>query len=169
MSKMNYYTHFRRNNSVKEVTTLLHQRSLGTHFKSLNEEWLIKYFVIEPIDVEVLSQPDKIINQGGQIIYAAIENEIIGCVALKHHGNQVYELTKMAVTAMLQAKGIGAILMTRCIEEFYQLEGQKLYLETHSSLQPAIKLYGRFGFVKKPHPFQSEYQRSDFYMEYLAK
>ncbi|TDR18388.1 GNAT family N-acetyltransferase [Marinicella litoralis] len=153
---------------MKEVTTLLHTSTLGAHFKSLNEEWLKKYFVIEPIDVHVLSRPDEIISQGGQIIYASLDQKIIGCVALKHHGEQVFELTKMAVTAEYQAKGIGAILMQKCIEVFDQLNGEKLYLESHSSLQPAIKLYGRFGFVKLPHPFESEYQRSDYYMEYLG-
>lgn len=151
---------------MKEVTTLLHQNALGIHFKTLNEEWLKKYFVIEPIDTQVLSQPEYIINQGGQIIYAQVDNLIIGCAALKHHGDQVYELTKMAVTASHQALGTGALIMQRCIEEFSKLKGKKLYLETHSSLKPAIKLYGRFGFIEKPHPFVSEYQRSDFYMEF---
>ncbi len=151
---------------MKEVTTVLHQSDLGRHFKILNEEWLTKFFVVEPIDVEVLSHPDKIINQGGQIIYALIENNVIGCVALKHHGNNVFELTKMAVTEKHQAHGIGAELMHRCIEEYHNLAGEELYLETHSSLQPAIKLYGRFGFISQPHPFTSEYQRSDYYMAY---
>ncbi|MCB1581886.1 MAG: GNAT family N-acetyltransferase [Marinicella sp.] len=149
-----------------EVTTLTHEPELGSHFKSLNEEWLLKYFQIEPIDKHVLSQPDEIIAKGGQIIYACLGEAVVGCVALKHHGRQIYELTKMAVTRQYQAHGIGAILMQRAIEEFSHLGGTKLYLETHSSLQPAIKLYGRFGFVKKPHPFESEYARSDYYMEF---
>ncbi|MGJ8664016.1 MAG: GNAT family N-acetyltransferase [Marinicella sp.] len=132
----------------------------------MNEEWLKKFFQIEPIDEKVLSNPNKIITEGGQIIYAKAEQKIVGCVALKHHGDGLIELTKMAVTANFQAQGIGAILMTSCIKEFKRLAGNKLYLETHSSLKPAIKLYERFGFVSKPHPFQSEYQRSDYYMEF---
>ncbi len=152
---------------MKEVTTHTHTKSLGQHFKTLNEEWLKKYFAIEPIDELVLNNPQKLIDEGGQIIYAKTEGLVIGCVALKHHGDGVFELTKMAVTPDYQANGIGAILMKRCIEEFSIMEGEKLYLETHSSLQPAIKLYGRFGFKSLPHPFESEYQRSDYYMEYL--
>ncbi len=149
-----------------EVTTHTQEPELGSHFKTLNEEWLIKYFRIEPIDDYVLSHPDEIVAQGGQIIYAKSENKVIGCVALKHHGDKVYELTKMAVTENFQAQGIGAMLMQKTIEEFHLLRGSKLYLETHSSLKPAIKLYGRFGFKKKPHPFESEYARSDYYMEF---
>lgn len=151
---------------MEEVTTQTHTMELAPYFKSLNEEWLIKYFVIEPIDEYVLSYPEKIVKEGGQIIYALSGNDVIGCVALKHHNDKVYELTKMAVTTIHQANGIGAQLMQRIIEEFHQLGGHKLYLETHSSLKPAIKLYGRYGFVKKPHPFDSDYARSDYYMEY---
>ncbi len=152
---------------MQEVTTQTHTSQLGPHFKTLNEEWLIKYFVIEPIDEYVLSHPDKIIAEGGQIIYASVAGQVVGCVALKHHGDGLMELTKMAVTADFQAHGIGAVLMQACLYQFKVLQGKILYLETHSSLQPAIKLYKRFGFVQRPHPFDSEYQRSDFYMEYI--
>ena len=154
---------------MQEVTTQTHNSHLSHHFKALNEEWLRKYFAIEPIDEYVLSHPGEIVVQGGQIIYANIGEQVVGCVALKHHGGGEIELTKMAVTADFQARGIGAVLMQSCIEEYKKLQGKKLYLETHSSLQPAIKLYERFGFVKLPHPFDSEYQRSDYYMEYIKK
>ncbi len=151
---------------VKKVTIHRHTEQLGPYFKTLNEEWLVRLFKIEPIDEQVLSKPEHIVANGGQILYAKMDNQVIGCVALKHHGSGVLELTKMAVTKEFQAHGIGAILMQHCIEEYKSLQGKLLYLETHSSLRPAIKLYSRFGFVKKPTPFESEYQRSDFYMEY---
>ncbi len=154
---------------MKEVTTHNHKPKLGLYFKTLNEEWLQRLFVVEPIDQQVLSNPQAIVDHGGEIIYALIDEQVIGCVALKHHGQAVFELTKMAVTAAYQAQGIGAILMQRCIEEFHHMNGKKLYLESHSSLKPAIKLYQRWGFVSMPHPFASEYQRSDFYMEYLPQ
>jgi ribosomal protein S18 acetylase RimI-like enzyme len=154
---------------VKKVTTELYKPELGRYFKTLNEEWLQRLFVIEPIDREVLANPQAIIDHGGQIIFAIADEQVVGCVALKHHGDGVIELTKMAVTAEFQAHGIGAILMQCCIDEFARLNGEKLYLETHTSLQPAIKLYQRWGFVALPHPFESEYQRSDYYMEYNPK
>ena len=152
---------------MKKVTVHKHQPEFSTYFKSLNVEWLEQFFVVEPIDEQVLSAPQNIIEEGGQVIYAKVEEQVIGCVALKHHGQSVFELTKMAVTASYQALGIGSTLMHHCIDEFKQLNGKKLYLESHSSLKPAIKLYQRWGFVELPHPFKSKYSRSDFYMEYL--
>jgi len=154
------------NNPPHTLNIQKHSSRLGPHFKTLNEEWLTKYFVIEPIDEYVLGHPDKIIVEGGQILYASLDDEVVGCVALKHHGDGVYELTKMAVTERCQAGGIGAALMEACLEAYQELNGQKLYLESHSSLAPAIKLYERFGFVRESHPFESEYQRSDYYMRH---
>lgn len=155
---------------MKEVITRKHSPQLAPYFKSLNEEWLKRLFVVEPIDKKVLSNPQAIIEQGGQIIYAILANKngehVVGCVALKHQGDGIIELTKMAVTAECQAQGIGAKLMQEGIDTFVELKGKKLYLETHSSLKSAIKLYNRWGFIELPHPFKSEYQRSDFYMEY---
>lgn len=152
---------------MKEVTTDKHRPEFALNFKSLNTAWLERFFVVEEIDEQVLSNPQKIIDQGGQIIYALIDNQVVGCVALKHHGKAVFELTKMAVTTDYQKLGIGATLVQSCIDAYHDLKGKKLYLESHSSLKPAIKLYQRWGFVEQPHPFISEYQRSDFYMEYL--
>ena len=153
---------------MKEIIIQKHKTEFTPYFKSLNIEWLNNFFVVEPIDDQVLSSPQKIIDEGGQIIYALIDEHVIGCVALKHHENSVFELTKMAVTAAHQARGIGAILMQQCIKEFKKLNGKKLYLESHSSLIPAIKLYQRWGFVELPHPFKSKYNRSDYYMEYIS-
>lgn len=157
------------NNHPPTLNIEKHSPHLGPHFKSLNEEWLTKFFVVEPIDEYVLGHPDKIISEGGQILYASLGAEVVGCVALKHHGEGVFELTKMAVTERCQAGGIGAALMQACLTVYQELNGQQLYLESHSSLAPAIKLYERFGFVRESHPFESEYQRSDYYMRYRPR
>ena len=135
------------------VSILRHNDEMAPHFKSLNEEWLTRYFRIEPIDSKVLSQPQKIIADGGQILYAQLNQKIVGCVALKHHGDGVFELTKMAVTHDCQGHGIGTKLLQACIDYYHDLNANELYLETHSSLENAIHLYAKYGFKKQPHPF----------------
>ena len=67
-------------------------------FKTLNLEWLERYFAVEPLDEEVLSDGAAIIEHGGAILFALADDEPVGCCALKHQGDGVYELTKMAVT-----------------------------------------------------------------------
>ena len=85
--------------------------------KALNIEWLEKYFEVEPIDEKVLSNPQQyIIDQGGKIFFAKIQEDIVGTVSLIKKSEHSYELSKMAVTDKVQSKGVGKILMKHCID-----------------------------------------------------
>jgi ribosomal protein S18 acetylase RimI-like enzyme len=139
-------------------------------FHDLNVEWLDRYFRVEPIDATVLGNPHKyVIADGGQILFARLQGDIVGTVALKHHGDGVYELTKMAVTSGHRGAGIGRKLALACIEEFRAKGGRKLYLESHSSLGPALALYESLGFLHAEPPRASEYERADVYMIYQER
>ena len=97
-------------------------------FKNLNVEWLEKYFEVEPYDKEVLSNPEKyILEKGGKIFFAKLEEKIIGTVALMPK-NSSFELTKMAVTDKIQSKGIGSLLMQKCIDEARNLGLKEIFL-----------------------------------------
>lgn len=138
---------------------------LAEAFHDLNVEWLDRYFEVEPIDHEILGNPEELIVQhGGVILFAKNGDDIVGTVALMHHGDGVYELTKMAVTERQQGAGIGRRLMSACVEKYEEIGGRRLYLESHSSLTPALTLYESAGFEHTPRPAPSEYQRSDVYM-----
>ena len=146
-----------------------YEPSLADAFKRLNYEWLERYFQVEDIDRAILSNPGaEVIDHGGHILFAEQDGELVGCVALKHHGDGRYELTKMAVTASRQGSGYGRDLLLAAIARFDSISGKNLFLETHSSLQTAIKLYGSAGFHHASHPTGSDYQRSDTYMIYQA-
>ena len=136
-------------------------------FAQLNREWLEKYFRVEPIDDTVLSDPAAtIVAHGGVILFAKTDDEIVGTAALKHHGDGNFELTKMAVTADRQGTGIGRALLSAVIARYEAIGGARLYLESHSSLLPALRLYESAGFVHAAAPAPSEYQRADVYMVY---
>jgi hypothetical protein len=47
---------------------------------------------------------------------------------------------------------IGRDLLLAAIARFESISGKNLFLETHSSLQTAIKLYGSAGFHHASHP-----------------
>lgn len=136
-------------------------------FERLNREWLEKYFRVEQIDVVILSDPETtILKDGGVILYALVNDEAVGTVALHHFGDGVYELTKMAVTEGHQGKGLGRQLLSAAIARFVELQGERLYLESHSSLAPALALYESAGFRHEARPSPSEYERADVYMVY---
>jgi ribosomal protein S18 acetylase RimI-like enzyme len=136
-------------------------------FHDLNIEWLERYFSVEPIDRIVLSDPQRhLIDPGGDVLMACQNHQPVGCCALKYHASSdEFELTKMAVTPDHQGLGIGALLMEAVIERYRAHSARGLFLETNSILQPAIRLYQRFGFVQQPKRRQgSPYMRSNVYM-----
>ena len=140
---------------------------LTADFDRLNREWLENLFRVEEIDQEILTNPEgTIIAHGGVILFARHGGDVVGTVALKHHGDGVYELTKMAVSPHLRGGGIGRELLRAAIDRYRQIDGSMLYLESHSSLQNAIHLYRDAGFVHEPPPRASEYARADVYMVY---
>jgi ribosomal protein S18 acetylase RimI-like enzyme len=134
-------------------------------FKALNEAWIGKYFVLEPKDREVLDDPDgKILAKGGRIFMAMQDGEAVGCAALLKMADGGYEVAKMTVSEALRGSGLGRALMQRCIDEGAALGAHRLYLETNSSLAPALGLYRAMGF-RDLAPTDTPYARADVFME----
>lgn len=151
------------------MTLVDFEPGLAEAFKRLNYEWLEKYFRVEDIDRVVLCNPQaEVMDHGGHILFALVDSEAVGTVALKHQGSGRYELTKMAVTSGQQGKGIGKALLAAAIRRFTDIGGHELFLESHSSLETAIKLYEAAGFRHADHPGGSDYARSDTYMIYQS-
>ena len=135
-------------------------------FARLNYEWIEKYFAVEDHDREVLDRPREfVIEPGGQIFVAITGGRAVGTVALIPAGDDVLELTKMAVSPAFQGHGIGAQLMDRCIEHARRRGTRRMFLESHTKLAPALNLYRKFGFVEVPGDPDSLYERADIRME----
>jgi ribosomal protein S18 acetylase RimI-like enzyme len=64
----------------------------------------------------------------------------------------------------VRGSGLGRKLMERCIEAGAEDGVPRLYLETNSSLAPALALYRATGFVELE-PVPTEYVRADVFME----
>jgi len=122
---------------------------LRQSIKTLNYEWLEKYFRVEPGDIVALSDPSKeIIEKGGFIFYAKMNGEIVGTASLLKKTATEFELGKMAVTENAQGYGIGKALITHCMNVAKRLSIQRLILYSNTILVPAIHLYKSFGFVQ---------------------
>ena len=137
----------------------------ATAFKALNEAWISKYFTLEAKDREVLEDPQgQILSKGGRIFMAMQDGQAVGCVALLKMADGGYEVAKMTVSETLRGSGLGRLLMQRCIEAGAEDGVPRLYLETNSSLAPALALYRATGF-KDLAPVETEYVRADVFME----
>jgi putative acetyltransferase len=137
-------------------------------FQRLNEEWIVRHFVLEEKDRQVLGDPVKyILDRGGRILFATVGGETIGCCALVPEGPGVYEVAKMAVTVGYQGRGIGRKILEAVIAEAKRIWASRLYLETNSKLPSATHLYESVGFRHvPPHRVKpSLYARADVFME----
>jgi GNAT superfamily N-acetyltransferase len=140
------------------------------HFYALNASWLRKHFVIEPIDEQLLRQPEEfVLKPGGAIFFALLDDVVIGTCALLHEAAGVYELSKMGVDESFRGLGAGRQLLDAAIAEFHRRDGELLFLESSSKLKTALYMYERAGFVLQPGiRAGSHYARADVYMIYAV-
>jgi len=153
-----------KNKDQVEITT--YNPKYQKSFKDLNIEWISTYFVVEPNDVKALDHAEEyIINKGGEIFSAILNDEVLGvCSLIKSNGkNYDYELAKMAVSPKAQGKGVGLLLAESAIKWAIEQGASKIYLESNTKLKPAIKLYEKLGF-KEITGISSSYDRVDIQM-----
>lgn len=134
-------------------------------FKQINYEWINKYFKVEKGDLDSLENPEKyFLTTGGAVLLACRGDEYLGTSALKPMGNDAYELCKMGVSESARGLGIGLLIGEAAIIKARELGAKRVYLETNSSLTPALTLYAKLGFIRIEN-FTSPYIRADVAME----
>lgn len=153
---------------LSEVTIREFRPGDEVSFRTLNEEWIARYFRIEPKEAEILADPKRmILDPGGRILFATLEGRCVGCCALRRMTDTEFEVAKMAVTPACQGAGIGRRLLVAVIETARIMAAKRLYLETNHTLSPAIRMYESVGFTHIPPERRtpSPYLRADVYME----
>src|SRR5687767_14375065 len=124
-----------------------YQNEYAQAFADLNYEWIEKYYSVEPNDREILDDPQAyIIDKGGQIFFALDDGEPVGTVSLIKAGDSVFELAKMAVSPKAQGKGIGALLISACVEHSTAQGMDEIILESNTRQEAALHLYRKAGF-----------------------
>jgi len=135
-------------------------------FEKFNRQWIEKYFAMEPLDFQILQNPDEhILKKGGSIFMASYHRELAGTVALKFVTPLIYELTKMAVDERFQGKKIGQALADAVISKAKELGAEKIILYSNTMLLPAIGLYKKLGF--REIPVDGPYKRTNIKMELI--
>jgi len=149
------------------VDIISFNKQYSKDFYELNIEWLKTFFYVEPYDENVLSKPEKhIINKGGHIFFAKLEDDIVGTVALMPIGKMGdFELTKMAVSPNHRGHKIGQKLMQQCINFAKINTVPKLIIYSNRKLENAIYIYRKYGFIEIPVEPDCPYKRCDIKME----
>ncbi|WP_435209207.1 GNAT family N-acetyltransferase [Micromonospora sp. bgisy143] len=136
-------------------------------FRTLNEEWISRFFTIEESDRKTLGDPfAAIVEPGGDVLVLRDGGQIVGCVALMHSSAGVFELSKMAVTPAARGRGLGRQLIEAAIARARQLGATTLFLVSSTKLPNAVHLYETAGFqhVGADEIPLSPYARADVFM-----
>ena len=134
-------------------------------YKELAMEWLNKYNLYEHEDELILNNPEKLIlNKGGYIFLAKLNEKVIGTVSLIPVESGVFELAKLAVTKNYQNNGIAKVLIEKAIQTAKKEDAEKILLYSNSKLKKAYHLYKEYGF-KEININNNKYETANLKME----
>lgn len=111
----------------------------------LNIDLSFQHFEKELQELKLMYKPPT-----GGIILCKLNNEYIGCVALRKMNSDTAELKRMFVQPAFQGTGIGKKLLEKAIELARSANYSCIRLDTLSHMQSAVKLYKKFGFYEIP-------------------
>ena len=137
-------------------------------FKSLNLEWLDRYFKVEPIDELVLNNPEReIVGKGGFIFMIQKNYSTIGTFAFIKKTEKIYECSKMAIAPEERGNGYGNMAMAFLIEFAKNKKWSKLILYSNTKLKNSIHLYKKYGFKEIALEKNLIYSRGNIKMELI--
>ena len=89
--------------------------------------------------------------QGKRRVYFVVEEKGIviggaGIAALENYDGNICELQKMYFLDSARGKGLGKLMLSRCLEAATSFSFESCYLETMSYMIAAQNLYKKFGF-----------------------
>lgn len=137
-------------------------------FEKLNREWIEEFFQMEDEDFHTLQNPESyVIQKNGEIFFAINDQIVIGTAAMIPFSEDVFELAKMSVKKGFQGKGVGKLLLKRCIQFAQERNASEIFLLTNDILKPALNLYLSCGFVIKNKYDDERYERGNTKMHLI--
>ena len=137
-------------------------------FEKLNREWIEEFFQMEDEDFHTLQNPESyVIQKNGEIFFAINDQIVIGTAAMIPFSEDVFELAKMSVKKGFQGKGVGKLLLKRCIQFAEERSANEIFLLTNDILKPALNLYLSCGFVIKNKYDDERYERGNTKMHLI--
>ena len=121
-------------------------KKYSKQFFLLNKAWIEQSWHLEDSDKKDLLNPERIVENGGQIFFALDNKSAIGTVAMIKSPNDRFELAKMTVKEGSRGKGIANMLMDECIKFAKQNSSKEIFLISNDSLTIARNLYDKYGF-----------------------
>lgn len=133
-------------NTSMPVEIKILDESLAPHFSRLNRAWIERLYVIEPADEVILASPQRLVDEGGAVLFLLVDGEVVGTGGLQKLDDETAEVVKMAIEPTHQGKGLGGWIMAALLDEARRLGFRRAYIETNADLASANGLYLKYGF-----------------------
>lgn len=102
-------------------------------------------------DKEVAELPGDYAPPNGRLLLAFVDDQIVGCVALRNLGDGTCEMKRLYLRSSVRGKGRGRELAQAIIDEARQLGYQRMCLDTlPDKMDHALALYRSLGFKEIP-------------------
>ncbi len=105
---------------------------------------------------ELAGLPGQYAPPSGDLLFAKVNGEAAGCVALRALDQSILEMKRLYVRPSARGTGLGKLLVEAAISIARQNGYAELRLDTLASMASAQKLYGALGFVEIP-PYGSSF------------
>lgn len=104
------------------------------------------YFDAAAFEEELAGLPGPYSAPRGSLLYATLDGEPAGCVALRAIDDEFCEMKRMFVYPRLHGRGVGLALGAQVIEDARRLGYRGMRLDTSIRQDAATALYQRLGF-----------------------
>jgi GNAT superfamily N-acetyltransferase len=148
-----------------EIELVEYRPELRPEFERLNRLWLEGHSLLEPVDLEYLQGPERLIlDTGGQVFFAMQGPVVIGTCAAIRISSWTFELAKLAVEPAARGAGLGRRLCEAVLDYARRAGAREIVLTSHTALVEAIRLYESMGFRHAPLPADVRYETANVYM-----
>jgi len=90
-------------------------------------------------------------NQAKSILWVAVQNnQVVGCCGIYPTAGlpqKTAELVKFYLNPLARGKGVGKLLIEKCISSAKEMGYTQLYLESMPQFSTAVNFYKRLGFI----------------------
>lgn len=107
--------------------------------------------------------------EGAVFIAYNSENCAVGCVGVRKQKESICELKRMYIKPQARGKGLGSLLVQKCIDLGIELGYSKIRLDTLSTMHAAIHVYEKAGFYEIESYRFNPFEEAKFYERELTK
>lgn len=154
------------NNTDSKIDIVSYSAAHRQRFKDITVQWVTRSYKMEEEDWKAANDPEGYILENGGFIFIAMINDYpVGTCAYLNLGNNIFEMIKMAVDEDYRGLGIGKKIGEESVKKMKENGAKKIILfSNRKGSARAIEMYHKLGFHEVPLG-ESEFARADIRME----